>query len=651
MDQARSRFSAYLNRRHRHSSTPKHYLSDLAIFTRAVPGKSPEDIGVRDINRFIDSQLAAGLKSATINRRLASLHTFFEFLALEDPEREWPNPVIKRRHHLKTGRQLPRDLPDADVARLFSAITDPRDRAMFGLMLGAGLRVGEVACLRLDGLQAPAGADRLYSLRVRGKGNRERVVWLTPSLQADLQAWLNERQPVAHDYVFHNQHGRPISVSGIQYRLKQYSQATGVAVSCHRLRHTFARRLVEGGVRVDSLAKLLGHSRLRTTQRYIDGADPTVRADFLAAMAGLEKALAVDRAGGPVDVPPRAPSARRAAPQEQLAKLCGRLASLPAWWAEPLDAYLRWRWAAWRAQTAYLLGGNLIALCKRFWLWIEEHRSVDGWETLRRADLQAWVRFRMEAGAKPEAIVNQLGQIRSFLKFAQGRDCPVNPDVFLVKAPRGGATPLPRHLSEADYRRLETHVLQATQGDSYDAAFDRAWFLTLAHTGVRISELLDLRVGDVSLAAGRAIVRGSKPGHDRAIYLTPALIDALGRFLARRPDLPGEDHVFLLHRRLPCAWTLRDRLTRYAEQVDLHVTPHRLRHTLATRLVNRGMPIQSLRKLLGHRSIDTTLLYAQLYDETVHAQFRDAMVQMESIAVEDWPQPQIALPVLVEGGG
>ena len=146
-------------------------------------------------------------------------------------------------------------------------------------------------------------------------------------------------------------------------------------------------------------------------------------------------------------------------------------------------------------------------------------------------------------------------------------------------------------------------------------------------------------------------MRGSKPGHDRAIHLTPALIDALGRFLARRPDLPGEDHVFLLHRRLPCAWTLRDRLTRYAEHVDLHVTPHRLRHTLATRLVNRGMPIQSLRKLLGHRSIDTTLLYAQLYDETVHAQFRDAMLQTESIAVEDWPQPQIALPVLAEGGG
>ena len=55
-------------------------------------------------------------------------------------------------------------------------------------------------------------------------------------------------------------------------------------LSCHQLRHTFARRLVEHDMPVDSLAKLLGHKDLQTTQRYIDGADPTVRADFLEAM-------------------------------------------------------------------------------------------------------------------------------------------------------------------------------------------------------------------------------------------------------------------------------------------------------------------------------------------------------------------------------
>ncbi len=158
-------------------------------------------------------------------------------------------------------------------------------------------------------------------------------------------------------------------------------------------------------------------------------------------------------------------------------------------------------------------------------------------------------------------------------------------------------------------------------------------------------------MGYLRLAAGRAIVRGSKPGHDRALYLTPALIEALKRFVPQRPDLAGEDHVFLLHRRLPCVWTIRDRLTKYSEQINLHVTPHRLRHTFATRLINRGLSIQSLRKLMGHRSIDTTMIYAQIYDETLYAQFRDAMSQMESIAVEDWPQPRIRLPVLAEGGG
>ena len=170
MHQARSQFRDYLNRRHPQSSTSKHYISDLNIFMRTVAGQAPQDITARDIDRFIDSQLAAELKPATINRRLASLHTFFEFLAFEDLQREWTNPVVNGRHRLKIGQHLPRDVPDAAVARLFSAISDPRDRAMFGLMIGAGLRVGEVACLRLDGLQAPINAHQIACLA----GTRQR---------------------------------------------------------------------------------------------------------------------------------------------------------------------------------------------------------------------------------------------------------------------------------------------------------------------------------------------------------------------------------------------------------------------------------------------------------------------------------------------
>ena len=77
MQQARTRFRAYLNRRHRQSSTGKHYLSDLDIFMRSVVDKAPEDISVRDLDHFIDSQIAAELKPATINPATGQPAHFF----------------------------------------------------------------------------------------------------------------------------------------------------------------------------------------------------------------------------------------------------------------------------------------------------------------------------------------------------------------------------------------------------------------------------------------------------------------------------------------------------------------------------------------------------------------------------------------------
>ena len=98
-----------------------------------------------------------------------------------------------------------------------------------------------------------------------------------------------------------------------------------------------------------------------------------------------------------------------------------------------------------------------------------------------------------------EVHAHELAQLRMVLRFLEGRDHPLDPGLFRVKVPKPKATPLPRFLPEADYRWLETNVLQATKGDTYNAYFDRAWFLTLAHTGVRISELLDLRLDDLNL--------------------------------------------------------------------------------------------------------------------------------------------------------
>ena len=163
MQQASARFEQYFRRRFGHSSTAKHYLSDLKIFFRIIVDKAPEAVTAENVNVFVDRQIAAGLSPGTINHRLASLRTFFEFLAAERPEADWPNPVVRRRHSLKSGMHLPRDVPDGEVARLFAVIADLRDRAMFGLMVGAGLRVAEVADLGLDWLRVRAPVDTNYA--------------------------------------------------------------------------------------------------------------------------------------------------------------------------------------------------------------------------------------------------------------------------------------------------------------------------------------------------------------------------------------------------------------------------------------------------------------------------------------------------------
>jgi len=290
MLKARKQFAQYLHRCYGDRSTPKHYLNDLDLFIRQSGDKSPTSVTVQDVDDFIDSQMDKQLKPTTINRRLASLHTFFEYLASEEPDKVWPNPVNWRRHCVQQGHSLPRDASEAQVNALFAVINDGRDRAMFGLMVGAGLRVGEVVTLFCNHLEAPSVPGQMARLRVVGKGRKERIVWVTPYWYEALTQWLALRPQTQTSHLFLNQHQRPLSVSGVQYRLKQYCKAAGIHLTCHQLRHTFARRLAEQRMPTESIGQLLGHAQLQTTQRYTAGADPDLRDEFLETMNRLEAA-------------------------------------------------------------------------------------------------------------------------------------------------------------------------------------------------------------------------------------------------------------------------------------------------------------------------------------------------------------------------
>lgn len=111
-------FEGYWRRRKPGSSTAVHYASDVRIFFKWVPGRSPGVITTHDVDDFIEWQQSIGRATATIRRRLIALRMFFDYLAYVK-DQEVPNPVIPRRHYLSQGHNLPRSVRQNEVARLF----------------------------------------------------------------------------------------------------------------------------------------------------------------------------------------------------------------------------------------------------------------------------------------------------------------------------------------------------------------------------------------------------------------------------------------------------------------------------------------------------------------------------------------------------
>jgi site-specific recombinase XerC len=258
-------------------------------------GKSPNEITLRDIDAFIEHcQTDLHHAIATVNRRLAALRSFYHFLNVESEDAP-ANPVLPKRHFVRRGRVLPRDVQDADIAQLFAVIESVRDRAMYVLMLRCGLRVCEVHNLSLGDLYLQPTPGSLPRLWLHGKNGHQRVVYLSTQALAALQDWLEVRLAadgiVDQEAVFTGRLGRRLSIRMIQHGLTCYCRRAGVSVSCHKLRHTFGRHLVEAGMRVTSIQRLLGHSRIRTTQVYLHISDRQVQDDYEAAMVEIDRRL------------------------------------------------------------------------------------------------------------------------------------------------------------------------------------------------------------------------------------------------------------------------------------------------------------------------------------------------------------------------
>jgi len=244
---------------------------------------APVNVTVFDVQKYREHLLAAGRRPAGLNRRLASLRTFFAWAMANDlattnpaapvqgqsevrrpPKALSSQEVYRLQRTAAEQRQLA--VAKADGAKSPTVIAAWRDEALLNLLLYTGLRVGEAAALRLDDLVL---GERSGKVIVRsGKGRKYRELPLHKEARQALAAYLKVRPDDEDDHLFLGQRG-PLGSRGIQMQMAALGRAAEVAVTPHVLRHTFGTRLLrEAGTDLVTVAALMGHASIATTQIY-----------------------------------------------------------------------------------------------------------------------------------------------------------------------------------------------------------------------------------------------------------------------------------------------------------------------------------------------------------------------------------------------
>ena len=240
-----------------------------------------KDIDIKDVTKenllFCIGELSKKKMAATsINRFIAAVRTFFAYCKKFQyiPK----NPAIE----LKTVR-IPKKIPRFLTANEMNSLCNQpelkellwtsRDCAIFEMLYSSGCRVSELANLRFSDFM-----EGFSKAIVKGKGNKDRVVYFAKQAQAALKIYLDDRKKILQEkkvenepeYVFINQKGNRLSAAGIRWIVSRYSgvEGTNHHISPHAFRHTFATQLLSNGADVRAVQELLGHSSISTTQRY-----------------------------------------------------------------------------------------------------------------------------------------------------------------------------------------------------------------------------------------------------------------------------------------------------------------------------------------------------------------------------------------------
>lgn len=242
------------------------YFSDYGLdFRRAT---------VRDFDLFAGHLRDNGISPRSIARILSGVRSFYRFLVLEHEIEQDPTELLESP---RIGRHLPQVLSVEEIDRIEAAIDQSRpegvrDHCIIEVLYSCGLRISELTGLRISDLFLDEGF-----IRIHGKGNKERLVPISPKAIGELRLWLDLRRNIPvksgfEDHVFVSRtRGKALSRISLFVFIQRYAAQAGIEkeISPHTFRHSFATHLLMGGANLRAIQEMLGHESLDTTEIYM----------------------------------------------------------------------------------------------------------------------------------------------------------------------------------------------------------------------------------------------------------------------------------------------------------------------------------------------------------------------------------------------